>query len=268
MKHAIAFRTMRSGPVRSVVAALALMITLTAAGGAADAKQVRYVGVHPLPGRGKALCYIDAPHVHVFAPARAEILYRKHGDAHVFVGDPVAHGYDGKPYAYYGHHPIDVDVLFEVEPPADEICYLDGPHYHSWAPGEGAPFTLAGGAYWYVGAYPPEYRVELPTLVAINAYYRPIAYDRPVVEVDPPAGYVGPVVEARAAVRADVPAVEVVAPAVEVVAPAVRAGIEVRVPTIEVGIGVGAGVSIGGGVGEGRRRGHPGRARGHRKGRD
>ena len=67
--------------------------------------QVRFSGIHPIPKtEGGGICYIEGPHVHIYAANKLE--YRTHGDDHVFVGDPVAYGYDGPKYAYKGPHPI------------------------------------------------------------------------------------------------------------------------------------------------------------------
>jgi hypothetical protein len=207
------------------------------AAGAADAKQYKFVGGHPIEG---GFCHIGAPHVHVFAPAKAKLSYRVHDGHHAFVGDPVAHGYDGEHHGYYGHHPIAVDVVAGVAvdgaPHHIEYCYLDGPHFHAYAPPADLKFEVKGGVYWYVDAYPPEYERDRPALVKINGLYADVDYARPVVEVEPPALYVGPIVRVHAAV-----------PAVVVDAPPpphaeVRAGIAVDVhvptPTLEVGIGL------------------------------
>ena len=59
--------------------------------------------------------------------------YRDHDGFKYFVGDPVAYGWDGEKHAYYGHHPIPVDALVDGDPDT-EWCYIDGPHYHAWAP--------------------------------------------------------------------------------------------------------------------------------------
>jgi len=71
-------------------------------------KQVRFAGVHPIPkSEGGGICYIEGPHVHIYAADKLE--YREHGPDHVFVGDPVAYGFDGPRFAYNGPHPIHVD---------------------------------------------------------------------------------------------------------------------------------------------------------------
>src|SRR6266436_6318484 len=77
---------------------------------AGSTKQVRYVGIHPLPrSEGGGICYIEGPHVHMFDADKVQ--YRDHRGANYFVGDPVAYGYDGTRYAYKGHHPIHVSAV-------------------------------------------------------------------------------------------------------------------------------------------------------------
>ncbi len=224
---------------RAGLAILALAL-LAASAGTAAAKQVRYIGAHPIDAHGH-YCHIGVAHVHVFAPARNDVRYRVHGGAYLFVGDPVAHGYDGPHTTYVGPHPIDVDVaVVGLAPDSDvEYCYLEGPHYHAWAPEGDASFVVSADAQWYVGTLPPRYREDRRRYVGINAFYAPIVYARPVVTVSPPVGWVGVGVGVDA---------HVVAPAVEVEAsaPVVRAGLEVHVPvpTIEVGFGIGGGVVV------------------------
>jgi hypothetical protein len=81
-----------------------------------------------------------------------------------------------------------------------------------------------------------------PTYVGINAYYRPLAYSRPVVTVDAPVGWIG----ARAEFVG--PGVVVAGPRAAVVAPGVGigvgAGVVVPTPSIHVGIEVGAPAAV------------------------
>lgn len=207
----------------------------------AHAAQVRFSGPHPIPEAVDGdFCYIEVPHVHIYEPESPKVLYRVHDDQYHFIGDPVAHGYDGPKHSYYGHHPVVVDasVHIDVHAPVTEYCYLDGPHFHHYAPPPDVTFELKGGAYWYIGKYPRPYHRHRKRYARINTVYEPIVYERPVIEVEAPAGYLGPVVE----VHAHAPDVEVHAPDVEVRAPAVRAGVDVDVhipiPTVEVGIGL------------------------------
>ena len=223
-----------------VAAAIVSSVALAAlAPASARADQIKFSGIHPIPASVSVeggFCYIEVPHVHIYEPEKAEVLYRTKDDHHHFVGDPVALGYDGPKHSYYGHHPVQVDasVHIGVNEPAVEYCYINGPHYHGYEPPPELSFTLEGGAYWYIGKYPRPYRRHKKRLVQINAVYEPIEYERPVVVVEaPPPAYRGPVVE-----------VDVHAPVVEVDAPAVRGGVHadvevhVPVPTLDVHIGV------------------------------
>jgi len=221
-----------------------MLVALAALGsaGPADAaiRQVRYVGIHPIPAsEGGGICYIEGPHVHVFE-ASDKLQYRDHRGANYFVGDPVAYGYDGKRYVYRGHHPIHVDAVVGDGVPDDEFCYIDGPHYHYFAPPDGPEFKVSGDAYFYVGDPPRAYVDARPQMMRINAEYQPLVYERPVVTVDPPDGWIG----ARA---------EFIAPAVVVEPP--RAGVRVEAvapaPSVRAGVGIGIGVGVAAGIGIG-----------------
>lgn len=227
-------------------------------------KQVRYVGIHPIPkSAGGGICYIEGPHVHIFAANKLE--YRDHRGANYFVGDPVAYGYDGPKHVYKGHHPIHVDAVVGDDEDDTEWCYLDGPHYHAFAAPDGPEFDVKGDVAFYVAEPPPVYLEARPALVKINAVYTPLIYERPVVTVEPPSAWIG--------VRAGFAAPAVVVderPAAVVVPGRVRAGVGVRAgvevvvpppPRLEVNVGVGIG--FGGGV---RVKGDNGRHRGWHKG--
>lgn len=184
----------------------------TLAGGVATAdkariEQIRFRGVHPLPeAEGGGICYIEGPHVHIFH--HDDVQYRVHDGWAVFVGDPVAFGYEGPKVAFQGAHPIEVEGT-------TEYCYLEGPHFHIHAPVAGPAFQVKGGAYVYVGAPVP--RVE--AYARINAIYAPLVYVRP-------------------------PAVVIEAPAVVVRTPAVI----VTPPHVDIGVNIGVGIGIGAGV--------------------
>jgi hypothetical protein len=232
----------RSIPVLALVlVALALAaVPAVAAGG----KQVRYVGIHPLPrSEGGGICYIEGPHVHVYEADKADkVQYRDHRGANYFVGDPVAYGFDGERFAYKGHHPIHVAAVVGDDDPGDVYCYISGPHYHYFAPPDGPDFQVVGGAYFYVGEPPKVYVEARPAMMKINAVYQPLVYERPVITVDAPVGWIG----ARAEFIAPAPAAAVViAPAAGVVvAPAVgihvEAGVHIPLPSVHVGVEVGA----------------------------
>lgn len=236
--------------MRRILSGIALALgVLTATVDVADAgksKQVRFVGIHPVAkADGGGMCYIEGPHVHIYAADKVQ--YRDHRGHNHFVGDPVAYGYDGPKHTYKGHHPIHVDAVVGSPEPDVEFCYLDGAHYHYFEP-TGPDFKVVGGVNFYVGEPPAAYIEARPAMVAINATYRPLVYERPVVTVEPPSGWIG--------VRFAAPAVVVETPAVVVRPPRAGVSVDVVVPTPSLHIDVGIGGHI---------HSHPGRARGHYK---
>ena len=219
--------------MRSILLGIAFLIATTAI---AEAKQVKYVGIHPVSkSEGGGMCYIEAPHVHVYGADK--IQYRDHYGANHFVGDPVAYGYDGPRHAYKGNHPIHVHAVVGDDHEDVEYCYLDGPHYHYFQPAVEADFKVVGDAYFYVGTPPAAYIEARPAMVSINTVYRPLVYARPVVTVDAPVGWIG----ARAEFVG--PGVVVAAPHAHVVAPSagvhVEAGVHIPMPSVQIGIGIG-----------------------------
>lgn len=254
--------------MRSIL--LAVLVAGAAVSLPADAgktKQVRFVGIHPVPkSEGGGICYIESPHVHIYGANKLE--YRDHRGASYFVGDPVAYGYDGPKHAYKGHHPIKVNVVVGDPEEDVEFCYIDGPHYHYFEPYEGPDFELRGDAYFYVGEPGPVYVQARPAMVKVNAIYEPIVYTRPVIEVEPPSAWIGirfaapdpvvvaPVGEVRGEVRGPSARVEVVAPSVRVYVP--------PPPSIRIGVGVDVGVGVGVGVGGGGK--YKGKGKGKRRG--
>jgi hypothetical protein len=208
---------------------LVVMFVLTFGTATAVAgKQVRYAGAHPVPrSEGGGICYIEAPHVHIYPAAKLE--YRVHGNDHVFVGDPVAYGWEGPKHAYKGPHPIQLDVIVGGDPDV-EYCYLEGPHYHASEPPPGPDFVVTGGAYFWVGEPPRAFLDARPAYVGINAMYRPMTYARPVIEVQAPSGWIG----ARVALAPAVVVAPKVRGEVHVPAPGVRVGIEILAPAIIV----------------------------------
>ena len=228
--------------VGAFVAVLLLSLGYSAA---AIAKTVEYVSQHPVPHKyGGGFCTIEFPHVHNYAPEDHR-MYRQLGDGkYYFVGDPTPFHYDGPRYAYYGAHPI-VDAEIQVGHPV--FCYIKGPHYHSYEPPAQAPFQFTGGAYWYVGTFPPAFYDDRPHYAVINEAYAPVVYTRPIVDIQlaPPVfradiAIGGPGWGARAVVGlpvAPVPVVPVVAP------PPPPVAVPVPGPALQVGVGV----NIGGG---------------------
>lgn len=221
---------------------LMLLVAVVAFAGKHEGKQVRYEGPHPIPKEaGGGYCHIEVPHVHIYTPANVKLEYRDEDDGYEFVGDPIAYGWDGPKTAYYGHHPI------ETEDGHVEYCYIDGPHYHDFAPSADLKFELQGGAYWYVGDLPQAYVDARPTYDPIDTVYVKAHYDRPVVVVDsPPVAWVGlryTVAAPEVVVHADLPP----PPRVEVVEPHVVAGVQVTAPSLTVEVGVPT-LVVGGGV--------------------
>jgi hypothetical protein len=144
---------------------------------AAQAKIWRFHGSHPLPHKG-GYCFIDVPHIHSFGPGDARV-YRVQDDEYYFVGDPTPYGYDGQRYSYYGPHPL-AELTVSGAP---AYCYLVGPHYHVSMPPPESSFEQRSGVYFYMGAFPPTFAHERPRYAVINEAYRPLVYDRPVVDI-------------------------------------------------------------------------------------
>ncbi len=224
--------------MRKVTLIAVFFLLVGASVATAGRRQTRYVGIHPIAkAEGGGLCHIESPHVHVYGPTN-KVEYRDHHGSNYFVGDPVAYGYDGPRHSYKGHHPIHVEATVGGDGETLEFCYLDGPHYHYFAPPEGPEFRFVGNTYFYVAEPPPVYIEQRPAYVKVNAIYTPIVYTRPVVEVEPPMGWIG----VRVGYGVVAPAAVVVPPAVVVPAPRVRVGAEVHIPapSLNVNIGIGA----------------------------
>lgn len=185
--------------MRRTIIAGAVATALLAIGSAAAAKPVKYAGVHPRTGHPEGgLCYIQYFHAHRFEPANAHVLYRVYSDAFFFIGDPTPFGFDGRRSAYYGHHPVLVNAVVEVKGGGDHLayCYLDGPHFHSFAPPQGqrfVEFVEKDGVYYFADEYPPAYEQAKSELSRINAIYRAWKYERPVIAGSPPTQYRGPI---------------------------------------------------------------------------
>jgi hypothetical protein len=189
------------------------------------------------------MCHIEGPHVHIY-PVTAKVEYRTVGDANVFVGDPMVYGWDGEKHAYKGHHPVQVNVVGELPQPTVHYCYITGPHYHSFEPPEGPDYRVVGDAYFYVGTPSPLYLQARPQYIGINAVYQPVVYTRPVVEVEPPSGWI--LAQPQFVIEAPAAAVVVDGPhghASAGVGVGVGVGIAIPAPP---SISVGVGVQIGG----------------------
>jgi hypothetical protein len=201
---------------RALMVITLAMLGVLAVAARAEAKHVRFLGPHPIAARyGGGFCYIEAPHMHIYAPDHAA-LYQQVGDEYVFTGDPTPFGYEGERHTFYGNHPV------MTVGGAPVFCYIDGPHIHAFAPPEGPEYKMRGDVAFYVGAFPPEYARQRPhRQKLINAEYRPYVAFRPTVTVAPPEEWHGEVWVAPPAVEVRAPGVYVGAPGVTVAAPSV-----------------------------------------------
>ncbi|QSQ21925.1 hypothetical protein JY651_43405 [Pyxidicoccus parkwayensis] len=191
------------------LAALFAALLLTAAG-TAEAKQWKYAGMHPRTGQpADGLCHIEITHVHTAAPVNADVLYRTHDGVYVFIGDPTPFGYEGPRHAFYGHHPVVLNVIVHVDADKDDVayCYHDGPHYHAYEPPPHHRFVEKEDVSYYAGDYPDDYQRERPKLIRINSVYRTWNPLRPAVRIAPPPEYHGPIFQVD--VHLPVPRVEV-----------------------------------------------------------
>jgi hypothetical protein len=186
---------------------------------------VHFMGPHPIAAKmGGGYCYIDAPHIHVYAPDHPQ-LYQRAGDNYVFTADPTPFGYDGEKHPFYGHHPV---AMIGSEP---VLCFLDGPHFHAFAAPVGPDYRMERGVAFYVGAMPPQYAKWRPSRErVINAAYRPYVAMRPTIEVTPPPEWHGEVWVAPPAIEVGAPGIAVAAPGIEVAAP----GVVVAPPSVVV----------------------------------
>ena len=166
--------------------AVSAAVMVLAAARPAEAKHVRFLGPHPIAAKyGGGYCYIEAPHVHIYAPDSPTLYHESDGE-YDFVGDPTPFGYDGPKFTFYGHHPV--PGLPSV------FCYLDGPHSHEYPPPRSPEYRVEGGAAFYVGAFDPVYFRDKPhRWKAWQAEYRPYTPMRPTVTVAPPPEWHGEV---------------------------------------------------------------------------
>ena len=139
----------------------------------ADGPMPRYHGLHPLSPHQGAFCYIDSPHMHRVPPPDMRVYIVLKTGENLFIGDPVALGYDGPKFAYYGPHPL---VIADAPDLPSTFCYLAGPHYHAAAPPPSPAMIEKAGVTWFMGPVPP---AADPGRIWIN-------------EVHPVAGYVAP----------------------------------------------------------------------------
>jgi hypothetical protein len=165
--------------MRGVILVLPLLLLLESA---ASANAVRFLGSHPIPNpAGGGYCYVEVSHIHHYRPT-PEFLFQEVDQQHVFTADPSPFSYDGERHAFYGHHPITTN-----DGAALVYCFLDGPHYHPFAPPNEPDFVVKNGVTFYVGLFAP-YFFQLKARVgrAVNEFYQPHARLRPSIDVSPP----------------------------------------------------------------------------------
>jgi hypothetical protein len=163
-----------------------LILLLLLVSSAASANPVRFLGSHPIPAQaGGGYCHVEVAHLHPYRP-KPEFLFQEVDGQYIFTADPSPFGYDGERHVFYGHHPIFTDDGAIV------YCFLDGAHYHPFAPPNAPGFVLKDGVAFYVGLYSP-YFFQLKSKVwqSVNAYYRPHDQLRPTVDVSPPSEWRG-----------------------------------------------------------------------------
>jgi len=235
---------MRNLCVVAIVLALEMAVV-----GRAEARPVRFVGAHPIAAKqGGGYCYIEAPHMHIYAPDHAA-LYQQVNDEYVFTGDPSPFGYEGEKHQFYGHHPV---ASVNGEP---IYCFIDGPHVHPFEAPASPEYKVKGNVAFYIGPFDAGYnRLKPHRVKVVNAEYRPFVAFRPTVEVAPPPEWHGEVWVAPPAIAVQGPGVTVQAPGVVVQGPGVVVGaphfappprVNVVVPAPSVRVS-GPGVYVGG----------------------
>jgi hypothetical protein len=187
----------RSAPrARTVLALLSTSFLAFAATDAATAAPtvmppalVTYRGIHPVSPHMGAFCYIKAVHVHRVAPADMRVYVVLPGQQNLFVGDPVALGYEGPRFGYFGPHPLVVPAAAPGGAPgtasgsplmAPIYCYLKAAHYHADPPPAARPFVEQAGVFWYMGPATPDFERErfrtwINEAAPIAGYHAPVA---------------------------------------------------------------------------------------------
>jgi hypothetical protein len=179
------------GAARASGTRLLVLVLLLAAPSSsrADGPMVRYRGMHPLSPHQGAYCYVDALHLHRVTPPDMRVYVVLKDGENVFVGDPVALGYDGPKFGYFGPHPLAVATAGATAgateaPPI--FCYIAGPHFHATPPPPSPAMVQKDGVYWYVGPPPP----SDPARLWVNEVHGIANYSPPKVSVSAaPPGY-------------------------------------------------------------------------------
>jgi hypothetical protein len=111
-----------------------------------------YRGPHPIDLDGN-WDFAEELHVHDDLPVGTEPFAEVDG-ALVFLGDPIAYGWEGAVYTFRGAHPIPASM-------GRGYCAMTGEHQHTFAP-EGAHRRESAGAYVYTGAMRGGYAMVRP----------------------------------------------------------------------------------------------------------
>ena len=175
MENALTRGSHRSSDRRTAIAAALAVGFVTHT---AIAAQTRFVGSHPIAERaGGGYCYVEAQHLHNYSPDHP-IFYRSSSTGFAFIGDPIPFGYSGERHIFYGHHPIALSI------DEREFCFIDGPHYHAFAPTSGDDYDVVNGIAFYVGPFPSTYVDErAKRWKPLNDELLPFFRFRPVVSV-------------------------------------------------------------------------------------
>jgi hypothetical protein len=112
-----------------------------------------YYGNHPHPANHAfgSFCRLHGSHRHDYAPYRSH-RYAFHDGHYFWVGDAKPYALRGHSYAYHGHHPH--PHYF------GGYCRIRGLHQHGYAPRSADYYRLKSGAYFFTGAYGPDYYAE------------------------------------------------------------------------------------------------------------
>jgi hypothetical protein len=148
----------------------------------AAANPIRFLGSHPIPKQsGGGYCDVEVAHTHDYRPT-PRFLFQEVDHQYVFTADPVPFGYDGQRYVYFFHHPISTDAGGAIV-----YCFLDGFHYHAFAPDSDPGFIVKDGVAFYVGLFSAYFfQLEAEIRRPVNELYRAYAQLRPTSDVTPP----------------------------------------------------------------------------------
>lgn len=127
-----------------------------------------YRGAHPVDLEGN--WHLEGElHVHDDLPVGAEPFAELDG-ALVFLGDPLAYGWDSSAWTYRGAHPIPAAL-------GRGYCSIPGEHRHAFAP-EGSYRREPAGAYVFIGALRGGHAIARPARIAPRV---PIVAEGPIV---------------------------------------------------------------------------------------